>query len=250
MKPLENEPWCQRHSCKKGNRNKYFKTRKSRSCEFSPVNGFEPICNLKAWNKNKNLKESHNCFAYAMNAVDNELVEECGKSDACTVGFHQPGYASGYGKFSNQDEKGCGDMVARLWGDNPVVKASSFEERCPMETSKIALIVDPKRDYHFVRQDSDGYWSHKPGAMEVTRLDASKRPIIRPDKALFIYKNHKEPLIYTEFCGYFCVPRNKPVHMMTETRSGGSIEGGASTTSEISSRSRQTRRRSRDVSRR
>jgi hypothetical protein len=155
-----------------------------------------------------------------MNSIDPNLVKECKDTRDCNVGFHQPGYAAGFGKFSDQKEKGCGDMVSRLWGDNPQIRASSFNEKCPMGTSKIALIVDPERDYHFLREDPDGYWSHKPGALPVKRTDASDRPIIRPDRALFLYKESKDPLMYTDFCGYFCVPRGKPLHMSKISRGG------------------------------
>ena len=176
---------------------------------------------MEAWNQKDELRESHNCFAYAMNAIDPNLVSACKKSPTCAVGFHQPGYASGFKKFSDQKDKGCGDMVSRVWGDNPKVKAVEFHEKCPPGTSKIALIVDPNRDYHFLRQDPDGYWSHKPGAMSVTRLDASDRPILRPDRACFMYRSHKDPLLYSQFCGYFSVPRTEPLHLMTEVRQGG-----------------------------
>ena len=125
---------------------------------------------------------------------------------------------------------------------DPDVKVTRFEKQCPYNTSKIALIVDPNRDYHFVRQDSDGTWSHKPGAMDVTTLDASGRPIIRPDRALFLYKHKKDPLMYTKMCGYYCVPRNKPLYLMNDARR----EGGA-IVSRGSSLRRVTRRKSRDV---
>lgn len=217
---------------------------------MSPMSGVEPKRDLEAWNKNKHLKESHNCFSYAMNAVDSDLIKRCGETEGCNVGFPQPGYASGYGHFPEKYQKGCTNMVSRLWGDNPDVKPIQFHQKCPSGTSKIALIVDPKRDYHFVRQDSDGTWSHKPGAMEVTTLDASGRPIIRPDRALFVYKNHKDPLQYTKFCGYHCVPRGKPLYLMTSVRGGfSSIRKGVLVSSLKSSLGRQTRRKSRDDSR-
>ena len=59
--------------------------------------------------------------------------------------------------------------------------------------------------------------------MDVTTKDASGRPIIRPDRALFIYKDKKESLEYTKFCGYYCVPRGKPLYIMSNART----EGGA-----------------------
>lgn len=194
---------------------------------------------MEIWNQKKELRESHNCFAYAINSIDPNLMAACKKSPECNVPFPQPGYAAGFRKFSDQPDKGCGDMVSRLWGDNPKIRAIEFETKCPPGMSKIALIVDPKRDYHFLRQDPDGYWSHKPGAMAVTRLDATGRPILRPDRACFMYRKYKDPLLYTQFCGYFCVPRNEELHMMTAVRQ----DGGAALPSSGPMRHRQTRRR-------
>jgi len=211
---------------------------------MSPISGSEPPLNIEEWNSRNALKESHNCFAYAMNAVDPKLVNECASPDGCKRGFHQPGYASGYTAFSKQDKKGCADMVSRLWGDNPDIYASRYESRCKQGTSKIALIVDPNRDYHFLRQDPDGYWSHKPGSMNVSRVDATNRPILRPDRASFIYTDHKDPLLYTQFCGYFCVPRGKPLYMMTNSR-----DEGVSSASQKPKRFQQTRRKPRDLHR-
>jgi hypothetical protein len=228
----------------------------------SPMSGHEPKLNIESWNKNYPLKESHNCFSYAMNAIDGTLMKKCKDTEDCAVGFHQPGYASGHGRFPEKHDKGCTDMVSRMLGDNPDVKPVEFEDRCPNKTSKIALIVDPRRDYHFLRQDTNGMWSHKPGAMEVTTLDASDRPILRPDRALFSYKSKKDPLKYTKFCGYYCVPRGKSLYLMADPRQDGGKylmqKGGeiwpnsldVSSVSRQSSRYRQTRRKSRGVSRR
>jgi hypothetical protein len=219
------------------------------------MTGAEPIRDLDAWNKNGSLKETHNCFTYSMNVIDNNLIKKCKETVDCNVSFHQPGYASGYGHFPEKHKKGCIDMVSRMWGDNPDVKSIKFHQRCPEGTSKIALIVDPKRDYHFLRQDKvqneeeNGTWSHKPGSMNVTTKDASGRPIIRPDRALFIYKdknNTKDNLEYTKFCGYYCVPRGKPLYLMSDAR----IEGGAKSDASFSPQSRRyqvTRRKLRGV---
>lgn len=190
---------------------------------MGPTSGYEPVLDMKKWNSYKALKESHNCFAYAIDTIDYKMVDECNKTPECNVGFPQPGYEAGYKKFSEQPDKGCGDMVMRMWGDNPKVYSAEFSERCKGGMSKIALIVDPKRDYHFLRQDPDGYWSHKPGALPVKRIDSSNRPILRPDRSIFLYKDGKDPLLYTDFCGYYCVPRGKPMHMSTVVQKGGHI---------------------------
>ena len=226
----------------------------------SPMSGAEPIRDLDAWNKNKSLKETHNCFTYSMNVVDTKLIKKCNETANCNVGFHQPGYASGYGHFPEKRRKGCIDMVSRMWGDNPDVRAIKFHQRCPEGTSKIALIVDPKRDYHFLRQDKvdnqeeNGTWSHKPGSMDVTTKDASGRPILRPDRALFVYKDSKDSLEYTKFCGYYCVPRGKPLYLMSNARVEGGAKPGAKAEVSGSSFPRptrylQTRKKSRDVNR-
>jgi len=215
-KPLPNRAWCSYHAYSFKGRN----TRKSR-CKISPVNGFEPILDIDKWSNNIYLKDSHNCFAYAIDTIDPKMIKDCKEDPECNVGFPQPGYEAGYKRFADQKEKGCGDMVSRLWGDNPKVEASRFEYVCPKGTSKIALIVDPKRDYHFLRQDKDGYWSHKPGSLSIKRVDSSERPIIRPDRAIFLYNNKQEPLMYTDFCGYFCVPRNEYLHMSKIAKGGG-----------------------------
>jgi len=189
-------------------------------CLMSPVSNYEPLLDMKKWNENQFIENSHNCFAYAIDKIDPEYVKDCMKEPNCDVGFPQPGYKAGHNRFGKK-EKGCGDMVSRLWGDNPKIRTTTYYEKCPYQTSKIALIVDPKKDYHFLRQDPDGYWSHKPGALSVKRVDASGRPIIRPDRSLFIYKDKKDPLKYTEFCGYFCVPRGKALHMSKDVQKGG-----------------------------
>jgi hypothetical protein len=76
--------------------------------------------------------------------------------------------------------------------------------------------VDPNEDYHFYRQDSDGYWSHKPGATPVTRVDTTGRPIYDP--MLAARDNKTSNLNYERFCGYLLVPVTKMFHL---SRSGG-----------------------------
>jgi hypothetical protein len=47
----------------------------------------------------------------------------------------------------------------------------------------IALVIAPVgaiRDYHWLRQDDNGMWSHKPGFGDATNLDASHDPIADP----------------------------------------------------------------------
>jgi len=188
--PLEHSPFCAKHQ---------------RFCpRRSPMTGREPTFDPDVYNKQKGLKESLNCFAYAFDWQ--QLPKSCSK-DACSAPFPQPGRASGYPKWSKVKGKRCPDLVARLMGDVPALKMSTFENKCPKNTSKIALVADEDEDYHFYRQDSNGFWSHKPGATEVTHLDATKRPIYDPQLASRHYPQSN--LNYDQFCSYLCAPKNK-----------------------------------------
>jgi len=105
-------------------------------------------------------------------------------------------------------------MVARILGDNPDVRMTTFESRCPDGTSKIALVVDPKEDYHFLRQDSNMLWSHKAGARPVKNVDAVGRTIWDPQLAYLNYTNADSSLNYSIFCSYLCVPRIKKLYLL------------------------------------
>lgn len=182
-------------------------------CErMSPVSGYEPDYEPAFWNEHYPLKETHNCFAYAFNVNDKKQMKKCKDKD-CDVPFHQPGMASGYPRFKSSKPKTCPNMMARLIGDNPNLTMSRFENKCPAGTSKIALIIDENEDYHFLRQDSNGYWSHKPGARKVTNLDASSKRIYDPALANYNYKPNDSHLDYDTFCSYMCVPRVTPIRI-------------------------------------
>jgi hypothetical protein len=179
----------------------------------SPLSGFEPPYEPLRWNGTKEIRETHNCFAYAMNINDPKQIVDCKKNKNCNVPFHQPGSASGHDGFSSEREKSCSEMIARILGDNPGIRMSTFTDQCPQETSKIAIVVDPKEDYHFFRQDTNGWWSHKPGGTPVTNKDSSGRPIYDPKVANRNYMMNGGHLNYDMFCSYLCVPRTRILHL-------------------------------------
>lgn len=193
--PLLNSPFCKEHA-------RYCPRR-------SPMTGAEPEFDPDLYNKHKGVKESLNCFAYAFDYRHMPKRKDCTK-DSCPIPFPQPGRASGYPKWSKVKGKRCPDLMARLFGDVPDLKVSSFEQRCPKNYSKIGLVIDEDEDYHFYRQDSNGMWSHKPGATSVTHLDATGRPIYDPSLASRHYPN--TGLHYDKFCGYLCAPKTRKLH--------------------------------------
>ena len=112
-------------------------------------------------------------------------------------------------------------MLARIFGDNSSVTMSDFTSQCPANYSKIAVIVDQSDDYHFLRQDSTKFWSHKPGSQKVINIDAYGHRIWDPKLANYNYAqaDPEASLNYDIFCSYLCVPRNRPLYLKA---SGGS----------------------------
>lgn len=66
----------------------------------------------------------------------------------------------------------------------------------PDGTYKVAL-VSYSYDYHWYRQDSDGYWSHKPGTTAVKRTYNSGNLILDPETC------DRGP--YVNFLGFYAV---------------------------------------------
>jgi len=221
-KPLEGEAFCKNHM---------------KSCpRKAPLSGYEPEYEPERWNSDE-VRLTHNCNSYAMNVIDSRQINKCLEDPECNVPFHQPGSISGYPKFNNIDPKTCPNMIARVMGDNNTIIPSAFELKCPKGTSKIALIIDEDQDYHFLRQDkpdadeSIGYFSQKSGALPVTDRDAKGHKIFDVQLA---NHNFGSSLHYDRFCGYFCVPRDRPLYMKT---------GGALKRSLALKAARKTRRR-------
>lgn len=199
---------------------------------ISPPSGYEPPYEPSRWNKKQEIRETHNCFAYAMNINDPKQITDCKKNKDCDVPFHQPGSASGHNGFTSTRDKSCSEMIARILGDNPGIRMSTFTAQCPPETSKIAIVVDPKEDYHFYRYDDkgqiinqtggsvtpdvdfeEGHWSHKPGGTEVTNKDSTGHLIYDPKLANRDYRKNGGRLHYNVFCSYLCVPRTRILHL-------------------------------------
>jgi hypothetical protein len=193
--PLDNSPFCAQHI-------KFCPVR-------SPLSGSEPEFNPEKYNKYKGIKEAHNCFAYAFNYLHLPKTPKCTKN-SCPIPFPQPGRASGYPKWSKVKGKRCPDLLARLMGDVPGLKLTTFQGKCPKDYYKVAPVTDEDEDYHFYRQDSNGYWSHKPGSTDVTHIDATGRPIYNPQLASREYPD--SGLNYDNFCGFICVPTTKKRH--------------------------------------
>uniref|UniRef100_A0A6C0LMC2 Uncharacterized protein n=1 Tax=viral metagenome TaxID=1070528 RepID=A0A6C0LMC2_9ZZZZ len=194
-KALENSPFCIHHQ----------------NCRGSPLSGSEPVRDLELYNKPA-VRRCHNCYSYAMHVYDPKGVELCKKYGNCRNFFHQPGAKTGHRNELNKEERRSCPIVERLMmGDIPEVTKTTYDAKCPAGMSKVAAVVDKGVDYHWYRQDRDGYWSHKDGSNKVKTFDALKRPIFNPELASRDYRWQGSDLNYEDFCGFYCVPRDHPV---------------------------------------
>lgn len=177
------------------------------------LSGSEPPYTPEVWNGDIAARMVHNCFAYSLNIFSRILVELCRNKNICNT--HQPGEIS---KWPAMDKKTCPNLIARILGDGQYTNNGEYKEGqyipadydtvCPQGTSMIAFIVDTKNDYHVLRRDSTGRFSHKGGQGPVTDLDALGHYITDVRRANFNYHWYSEPLNYTHFCGYFCISRS------------------------------------------
>jgi len=153
--------------------------------DFSPLSGSESDYDPDLWNKN-NVKLYHNCYSYALGKIVPGLRSKA-----------QPGYASGYNHINN-DNFDCKSFRERLKKDSPGSYLEKFDKSCVPGFYKIFLALDPKNDYHWWKQNSNSYWSHKPGSSEVTNLDASGKEIKNPflSNRKFKHRNYYKPCFF------------------------------------------------------
>lgn len=198
------------------------------NCPGSPLSGYEPAYEPEKWNNDPAVYKAANCYSYFANRIDGNMVSACRKNNhkECRQFFPQPGALNGDRFALNASERRSCDVVDRLIrSDIKGLQPSTFYAKCPAGTSKGALVVDKGNDYHFYRQDSDGMWSHKDGSNTVKRFDALKRQIFNPEHASRDYRWQGSDLNYRDFCGFYCVPRDKPIPL----GQGGSLKvAGAS----------------------
>ena len=186
----------------------------------------EPEYNPSRWSK-PYIEGSHNCYTYFLDTIFPDLIKKCEKlckenSDSCPKKVSQcrtliPQPGDDYlmrteGHLRNKTYKyTCAEMESKILKDNKSIKKTKLIKKCPPNYHKGAMVVDPGNTFHFYRQNNDGTWSHKPGTLPVTNLDADKQPIFTPYTANRDYSKpgESDPINYTNFCGYYCIPSNK-----------------------------------------
>jgi hypothetical protein len=192
------------------------------------TSGYEPKYEPLAW-QHPYVEGSHNCYSYFLNDKLDSVKEKCHelclkkhktgcpkKVEACGDLKPQPGNHNLLLKDGNLKNKKrvykCGEMEKKILSDNPSLYKAGLTEKCKKQHYKGAMVIDPNHTFHFYRQDSSGRWSHKPGTLAISDIDADKKHIYVPHYANRDYskdRKNDEPINYTDFCGYYCVPINK-----------------------------------------
>jgi hypothetical protein len=156
----------------------------------SPLSNSEIDFTFKKWHvKKNNIKKYNNCYAYATNDYKTNRTRKL-----------YPGHNSGY-EPKNKNFT-CTELTKYILSDFPDAYKTPFNKPCSDKFYKIYMAIEPKRDFHIYKHDHDGYWSHKPGSLSVSRKDASGEKITNPAKADRKYKNFN----YKKSCSFFCIP--------------------------------------------
>ena len=212
-KTAHNSDFCEEHKhCKK-----FFK-------KFT--NGNEPKYQPKKWAE-PYVESSHNCYTYFLDDIMGKLKKKCEKicekkhkgecprkTQGCRKLIPQPGdhdLILNSGNLNNKTfEYTCKEMEDKIMRDNPTLIKTELTNKCKKGYYRGAMVADPGNTFHFYRQNPDGTWSHKPGTLPVTNTDADNKIIYAPHTANGDYTkpNDNDPINYTAFCGYYCIPTN------------------------------------------
>jgi hypothetical protein len=186
---------------------------------FLPLSGYELPYQPELWNSTYvtseyTVSKYTNCYAYALNNQIDPFFDAfgCNSLYVPLSRKQQPGQLHNAGCYWFQQISLEGftadpsilvnavikdfEMYNSKRGTNLVFIPIQADERCPAGTYKVALVISAT-DYHWYRQDSDGYWSHKQGTSDVKRIDESEALIINPQTA-----NRGN---YSTFVGYYAV---------------------------------------------
>lgn len=164
------------------------------------------------WNINPYIRQSHNCYEYALNKLTINNAINCKKSlkkgKSCNYLKHQPGLYGGIPDIDNRQYT-CKKLEKRMLKDNKeLYKATNSTTKCKAGYYKIALAIRPYKRYHFYRKHDNGTWSHKEGQTPATNRDANNKVIYNLKKANRKYKDR----YYSKICGEYCLPKYAARH--------------------------------------
>jgi hypothetical protein len=152
----------------------------------------------------------NNCYFYAFSDLNTTLQAK-----------PQPGIYN-HLKHLKKDELSCVNLMHHIKADHPQLKfIDDITDSCPCGYYKGVLMVSDQgpvseRDYHFAKQNSNMWFSHKPGSNPVTNVDASGNYILDPKKADWDYSK-TGGVNYNRICSLLCIPNDPNVVYETES---------------------------------
>lgn len=168
-----------------------------------PVSGFEAPYEPETWNK-LGVVDVANCYAYAL---DCQVSLNDGKDwRNCPIGGAVCGKYNGYTSAETMRE-GMKIDFGFFFGVDPegpeickYVKEVGRFDLCPDGMYKVVCFYTEGKDYHWYRQNPDGFWSHKNGFGEATDRDFSPAEERIIDPLLC-----ERGAVYQTLLGYFAV---------------------------------------------
>lgn len=166
-----------------------------------------PVYEPQRWNDNSVVQWSTNCYAYACNDPMNHAA----------LSKPQPGQLAGamaaqmeasavrYAVMADDLTRGAQQLQRLI----PLVRLRG--EKTPDAVNVpgyylIALVTAPNTDYHWLRQDRDGMWSHKPGWSAATNRDSAGKLIFDPRDATLVVDVGAGPVHY-KFTTFYYAPK-------------------------------------------
>lgn len=203
-----------------------------------------------AWNK-AGVKAANNCYNYATNKPFKPGgkrkypgAAEPGRASGLTVGVNigfnvldRTDLGPGQVLFGPAVEITCKGLKNACVADGMVAAKDgpkcdgadcwvvAYYRKPAKKRGKSGLFWE-SADYHFVRQDADGKWSHKPGAADVTRKQYNPKKKDFSGPAITDPAKDNVGAGY-EFCGYLCVCPDKVQIAMHDTSGTGRRHQGA-----------------------
>jgi len=147
---------------------------------------FPSLSPISDWNSYPTI-QNNNCYNYA--------------TDIRTDTFAQPGTVA----WSGWSQMNC-EYITNLAISDGLQPVVDLDDLCHTsglpEGHIVALLVWSWNDYHMLRMEADGTWSHKPGPYEASTLDDAGQPIRDPRTAYFTDASGTYRYV---FCGFFWV---------------------------------------------
>ena len=161
-----------------------------------PMSGYELDYNPLLWDDE--VEDNNNCYNYAINSqvwpgTNTLWIKQQPGQYSESMTYDYSDYDAMYTAVHNDFVK-----YNQIYNTNLIFTPIDKFAKCPEGTYKVALVAcSDDWDYHWYRQDSDGYWSHKPGTDFVRRYDDSYDLIIDPSNC--------DWGDYDTFLGFFAV---------------------------------------------